>query len=735
MTELEELEQLRKEQGPLSELEELEILRKEQGPLDGLSQMPAPKPKEPEGSFASQAAGQAYSTLAKPIVAASQAIDPYVGAPFRAALNETINEREESMREGLVSPVFSPRPVKAAISQFGEDPSKAPSWSQLAERWGADPTKNISVPTVKNFGSPNARFAENKVSMADIAGGVAGAGVDPINAIPGARLVERLGKMGRTISKGVLQGAVEPGVSRFATLTAGVPGEVLKYYRENHPRLKNMEYTREGSINLGEKIMGAADDVNNRVKVAELEVKEAENALKQARDQAMKSISPKQVVNYDNLEGIQHLIDVADREKQLKLNALADAELEKLPIFGPVEDLKDIILREAEAIPMSSDENIALRKRVENIAKYVDNEYQGYMSGPQIREWMKKTLDPIIDFDRPVGQIDALYNRTLKKIRRQVQEGLKKIGEKEGTRSPYRKLIDEMHEKRNATEAVMELFGNRKTGGRSLSQLYSNANPAERQYIVKTLQNWAKTNEYPQVLEILDEFDEYNKLYDETLRGGLGKSLGEPYENFNEATLNKIQAEDNANSIRNIKEGSIDKFMTDLGRAHGGKHQSEKQLQNLGDLAGEDFLTPVRDMGNLREWSLDRTRGSKRTTPGTVIGSVGGLALGSSIDDPINRTALAAGLGYAGRKFGEVMDVKGGEIARKWVDRSMNAQAATEAFFNKMQNPSGAFKKYADVINKTSQLSEYPVKGMLLYHHLLWNNDPEYRKALTSEEP
>lgn len=91
------------------------------------------KPDE-QASFADQAAETAWSGLLKPLGSLPNAADTYVGAPIRAGLQATIDERNREMGAGRVSPVFSPEPIEAAYKQFGEDPAKAPSWDKLGEQ-------------------------------------------------------------------------------------------------------------------------------------------------------------------------------------------------------------------------------------------------------------------------------------------------------------------------------------------------------------------------------------------------------------------------------------------------------------------------------------------------------------------------------------------------------------------------------------------------------------------------
>ena len=716
-----ELDALRAEQGPLDEYEELEMLRKEQGPL-------------PEEPFSTRAPREAWNALTTPIAKASEFVDSYVGAPMRSMLAETQKERQEYSDKGDTMPFFSTRPLKAAWDQFGEDPQKAPTSAQIAEGYGVSGEKSIPFSTVKNFGSPNARFQETKVSPSEIVGAAGATAIDPVNYIPGAKLVERLGMLGNRAAEGVYQIGVGRPAKRFSTLGAGVPRDVVDYYLENHPRLKGKEY--KGYSEIRGDMLNSIEDVKKTLSKAEFERQQAHEALKKAADEKWDEISPKKQVNSEQIEALHNLIDKTDRKRALELDAMADEELRKLPIRAPVSDLQNIIRNAAEEIPADSAQNAALRSKIESMADLLPNSHKGSMSGVQLRNWVKKTLNPMIDFSQSPGNIDELANRVLKGIREEVTESLKKVGEVSPDKpSPFRQIMDKMSSRRKATEAMMKIFGKRKAAQTSLRQLFSNADPVERKHIVDTLYHYADTNNYPELRELVDAANVYRDEYDLMVKEGIEPQLKGPHEQLVSAELAEQQAKTNADSIKRMNDNSIEGVITDLGRPHKGKYANQESLEALEQLSGKNYSQDIRDQGALREFGLDRTRGSKRTTPGAIIGGLGGFAAGNLVEDPVTRGAMMAGAGYAGKRFGEYVDIEGGKLARKALDTSMSIKNSKEAFFNMMQNPTGKFKKYADVINKVSETAEVPARTMLLYHQILWNNDPDYRATFNEDQP
>lgn len=84
----------------------------------------------------------------------------------------------------------------------------------------------------------------------------------------------------------------------------------------------------------------------------------------------------------------------------------------------------------------------------------------------------------------------------------------------------------------------------------------------------------------------------------------------------------------------------------------------------------------------------------------------------------------------AGALGGAAVDKMGGTIARGMIDTAMGSERLAKSIATKFANPSPKIMPYLKVFDKAAEAG---TKGVLLYHHLLWNNDPEYRKAF--EEP
>jgi hypothetical protein len=691
------------------------------------------KSQDPTSSFADEAPKRAWGSLLAPVAAVSEFADTYVGAPLRAGVKKAQDLSVEEQNQGTnwVPPkAFAfenvPEIAGAVAGQFGKDPTTAPTWGKLMGNYGVS-EKPIPVPDLENFGNPNARFKEGKSSLADITGALVGTAADPTTYLPGPNFAKRAGQGLEMGVKGA-SAIADPALQKVTHQVFSIKPEVYNYYKKNQGRLKGMKW--EGTGKIRDEMLDAADTVRNKVVVANLERKQAEKALNDGVKRIRKQLEPNAQVSPEHLDTIQNLIDKVDREKALQLDRLADAELDKLPIVGPKEDLQGIIMAEANQILDSNEVAGATKAKLENLAKKLDGIYGDYLSGRQIREWIQ-SLNPILDYKGDVGAIDSAYNAALKRIRKTAQDGLKKVGEREtGNPSPYRKIMDEMHTRRSATEEIAELFGKEKSGVTNLQTLYKDANPAQRQLIERKLRNWADTNGYQQVNEMLDEIAKFRGEIDELDLAGpkayenYQSELGPEVERFNNADLDLMERQNQAKQINRISQDSAHNLIDNIGQFHGGTPPNVDQLKALEEMSGKSFTQDIKDQGALLQFNVERPQGSRITTPMTLLG--GGAAALSG--DPAIGAALSGGAFLAGT----AMDKRGGPIARFLIDKSMSAKQAMTGLAQKMQNPSPGFQKYASQLADIA--AQRGTQGLVLYHQLLWNNDPEYRKAF-AEEP
>jgi hypothetical protein len=694
------------------------------------------EPQKPmtQDEYAGEMGARAWQSVLSPVAEASHFVDRFVGAPIRAGLAETQKERQEYLGRGETNPVFSTRPLAAAWEQFGEDPSRAPTSSQVAEGYGASAEKNIPFATVENFTSPRARFKQQNISAADVLGVGISTATDPINYIPGPNLVGRTSKGLGNVASPALK-AQERAIDSFAKTGIGIPEDAYNYYKKYQPRLKGKVYERpddlrERMIDEANKIRSDHDSLIALSKGTRQDIKEQIKKIENA-------VAEGQVPDIEEVmtfkDSIKH-----DGEIQNYLSQQADEALGELDIRFRRKDLENIILAKMEEIPRIAD-GAAAYAELEKLLAQTRDQYAPLISGPQLREYMQR-ISSIPNWNMPPGQINSLLDSAVKDFRFKISEFLKNQGRDGSNPSKYEKLMNEMSEKREATKALANYFRSDAQGLNTLKKLRNTNDPTLVQELDRILREYAMVQGKGliQYADDMAELRRKQKLLDEkeyeTLLKDYGDEPGQlykdPFEMVRDIDATIEMHEPLVGSISKITDKNAENLIKNIGMPHGGSSYNLEQLDALEKMSGVPFEREIKDAGALREFSLDRTRGSKRTTPGTILGSLFGAATGALTSDP-TATMYAGTLGgYLGKKAGEALDVRGGQMAKRMLDKNLARQESVEKFVEKMQNPEGKFKKYADVINRMGSAAAAPTRSLVLYHQILWNNDPEYRKAL-----
>lgn len=168
---------------------------------DDFQEDPEQKPEGYEG-FAQSTLG--FMREAGPAILGGY--EKYVSAPIRAGVGAAIDRPAEFGGS-----------TRAAYEQFGEDPSKAPTGGQLLEKAG------ISVPDV-NIPTPFQKDLEGnryQINTKELAGGLAGAAVDPMSYIPVGKAIP-----GRDVASKAIRNFAEERAAKTAL------GNSIKAYRE-----------------------------------------------------------------------------------------------------------------------------------------------------------------------------------------------------------------------------------------------------------------------------------------------------------------------------------------------------------------------------------------------------------------------------------------------------------------------------------------------------------------------
>jgi hypothetical protein len=679
--------------------------------------------------------GQAFGTVLKPFGEISETIDRYVGAPIRAGIGKTIEEREEYEKKGGVAPFFSTEALSAAAQQFGEDPRKAPTYSQLAGKYGVSKEKTIPSPYLKGFGTPQARFEfGEKISPADIAGTAVGALADPSDIVIG----KTLGYAGKALRGGV--SSLNKNILHGSILQTRP--EIYEAYKARFPQLMNRVYNPDDLKNLGADVFETVDAQKQKLSGLEVEARSLDENLKNIRNQAQTSFKPSRISSQVDPVEMSKTVNVLikkDLAKLREMGAEADNILRDLNITAPKRDLKNILLKASEEISPINPFWKAQQQKLIDVANTVDTAYGPYLSGPQLREYVQG-LDEMINWRPALGAKEEPFQAKLKQVRGRIQESLKNTAETSSNMpGDYRKKIDEMFKLIDAKNSVQHYFSDPETSLGTIKRLMDPNNIAENKIIIDRIKNYADLSQNSQLSEIMDELQNISAQFDE-FNLDRDKFLKENDPQYRETSDKKTDLElqiqgqkDRLKSVKNItSEGRAEDMLKNVGMFHGGKTDYINQIKAAEDLAAEgsknaDYIDQAKDIGILADFEKERA------PTGFLSGAVGmgstavGLGAGSAVGSPFLGAAVG---GMLGPGISSGLIKKGGKISRALLNKQFGAQQALKTAREKFLNPRGSFAPYANMLKNTLKVTE---QSFPVYHQLLYNTDENYRNALSEE--
>lgn len=654
---------------------------------------PAPMNQD---DYASEMGAQAWSTLAEPLGTALSKIDAYTGAPLRAA-GKAFQQGKDL---GDVA--------KAGYEQLGEDPTKAPTMKDIFAKAGVSTEESIPFVTVENPFSPTGRFKHQNISPAGLAGGLSGAAVDPTAYIPGT-------KWAAAIANKVGRPAIKKGLEIAAHSLTSVRPEDFNYYLKHHERLKGKR--AEGATAISDEILKDAEMIRGERDRTKQALTDAENNLKNEAAKLKHKLSTNEVIGADDVDAWHAALE-ADKIIQGELSAKADAALASKPITAPTDFLKDLLDQEINNYPTITPGYASIRNTLQTIRKGLDENYSEFLNGPQLRDWMRTVRDEI-NFVKNKGEYTSEIDQSLKRITGQVSDSLKR------TVPEYKKLMDQMSQRAEATDSIIDYFrGKDETKGMRSLRLSLSPDSGLRDIVNERLRNYARTNNYPELVEMLDSYENIRATRNQLEEQGYETGLPRLQQNILDLQSQADLAEENAYKVRKFTDDSTRTAVENLGMFHGGRDPYQKNLADLEQLVpNKNYAERIRDEGVLSAFNKERPMGARATAG---FGAAGAW-LGSAMAGPPGGL-LGTALGGLG---GMVVDKSGGKIARKGIDAAVAMDNFAKSLVEKIRNPSEKFAPYAKALNAASAGGP---RLLLVYHHILWNNDPKYRQAFQEQE-
>lgn len=810
MSEREELERLRREQGALSPREELEMLRKEQGPLEPTSPEDYVKKleaqsKPPKSDMMGELVGGAYQKLGEtvgtamaPIAYVSSGIDKYVGAPMRAYLGSVAEQRMKETPEGLPPAFFSglsTEPFKAAARQFGEDPSKAPTFAQITETYGAPKEKNIPLLGIQDFGIPGkTKIVPKYYSGSDIAGAALGTVLDPTNIIPELVPYKYLSKIGADIAQksptaqrliaGARSRGAQKAARQFTVEEMKIPESTYEYVRkpETFERLEKRREAGRGTETapLQAEMLEVAKYWRDAVDEYKFAIQSDREVLNDTVLEIKKAIKIGQTPTTEQVKVLERVLE-NDKELYGQLSKIADDALSKSNILVSTDDLYDIVDEIYQEMPQGTALSMSAAKKMKVIRDQIKKEFKGYLNGPMLRDW-KQDIGKTIDYGYKSGEFNEVYDLYAKKLQKKINDALKKAGAEAGEKTVYAEAMDLMSELSDTRSRIMKLFSGSEgftTSNQFLKKLMDEANPVEADAIRNLLETYLQkkkiaretgkeiTSGQPitlseelisqsqldeKAVEDLLEYAEQQRAVQRTPQSELAPVLRGKLRQSQELLQ---QGKKRLKDFPSVTEASTKTVIEKLGRdATAEQLNYQNQVKALERarlaMAKEKGLSPeeiaemvpfeqeAKDIMAEKEFLKGRPGGSVRTTPRTILGGVGGIVASSVAGlDPLTSLLSGAVTGELARRRAMKLEVSGGKMAREKIAKEIATQKSLEALEKKIKDPE-FLAKNEKIARKIQQIGEvtarYGVPMAVFTHQLLMQNDPEYRKAILEGE-
>lgn len=665
----------------------------EKVPVDNWEKVPL-DPNEPDDfdKFATeyaipglQAAG---SGITRGFGKISQALDKVTGAPIRAGVYRAMQGKPEEA-------------FGAAIQQFGEDPTKAPSGKDIAYEAGLSKEPYIRTPIIMN--PYTGKEGTLRVSPAGIAGALGEMALDPTSYIPASSVGHAATALGKGLSAtaGFAGRKLAPKIGK---LVARVPEEATRAYIANPERIE-ANAAKYSSSDIKDIIDETVGEAKSNVIESSAEV-EKRKALLKRKLREKRSDLRDQTATPEIVSQIQGSLD--DQKKLLgSLSQEADKALERSGIKFRRDDLLSLIdeIGRSPGKYVVGDQRAStlekLMRQRERVASIPDE----YIDAVNLRDILGQVRDDI-DFRLNAGEFNKELNAMRKTFAQRMSFALKdQVPE-------YRDFMNVMSQYADNLESMSNLFGSAKNpepAYATLKKLRQGASPN----LIETIKRNAELTKSKMLSETLGQYQRDANVLRRIKRGeDLGSELfPEDVANLRDMEAKQKMAEDIYNPMARLRPGT-DKTQSVV-RRYGyptASIEDAKAIEAASKSAGVDLPQIMQDRATFDAFNKDATAGSRNTLFGLTAGSL----LGSD-----NAALLAALGGFAADRYG-------GSWTRGAIRTGVGAKNIADRVINYLATDPGFAAKYGRFFAKTA------VRGgtalSLATHHLLMNNDPEYRK-------
>lgn len=630
-------------------------------------------------------------------------IDRYTMAPVRSAIHS-------GMTKGIAS-------APGAFSdQWGEDPVKAPSERDIAREAGV-PDTSINTGYQLNPWAKSNDERTFHTSPAGIVGGIGGMAADP--TIIGGKVLKGASSLAKVI----------PGVSRVAEGISAAKREAVPFLGKVIARvepedtkafMKNPYGVKAGQQEYPkEKIVGMID---SGIHDSERKVLEKKAGAAELKKRLYKKYEEKQKRLDRSTASLEQARTVMAQIQAEKAVLMAESEkLDEIAISSgkmyKVNDLKRLAQKTKQELGKVAvgDANQAAREGMDRIISRLDRINGDEIPGDALRDVMQQVRADA-KFDTGLGARDTPLDLARKRFTHDIRAVL-------GQDIEFEKQSAKLKAKIESIQGMAKFFGNEKTAVGTLNSIKSGKmNPlideAIQKHVIETgdmtVPSMIDSSHSDSVLSRRMKDDDISQ---EIFPGA--------HENWRAA---QKDADDSAARHKNIA-GLGGTSAEGLIRGQGYKNASDVMANKLRQISESyedpNFLPSIVKDRNLWDQFDKSAGGSSRLAKfGSGVGSaIGGGAGGLIAGVPGAAAGTVIG-GALGGGAGIVADTHSGKMLRSAILANASIKLSGDKVARALQGGVN-IGKYTQPLKKALNTG---YASFLLYHKMLMNNDPEYRK-------
>jgi hypothetical protein len=632
----------------------------------------------------------------------SNFIDRYTNAPVRAAVHS-------GMTKGIAAA------PEAFASQFGEDPEKAPT--------GRDIMKNAGVPdTSINTGwqlNPWAKSNDERTfhtSPAGLAGGAFEAGTDA--TIVGGKFLKGANAVGKMI----------PGVRRVAEGISAAKREAVPFLGKVIARIEPEDTKAFMKDPYGVKNV-AENYPRNRIRgMIEAGVKDSEDAAKEKvaqtkklRDTLKTKYKDKQTQLGRETASLEQARTVMGQIKgeQAVLNAQSE-KLDEIAIASgkmyKVNDLKRLAQKTKQELGKVSvgDANQAAREGMDRIIARLDGIDGEVIPGNALRDVMQQVRADA-KFDRGLGGRDTPLDLARKRFTHDIRAVL-------GQDPEFEAQSAKMKQKIEANKAMARYFGDEATAMGTINSIKSGkVNPLVDEAIKKHVAETGDTT----VLDMINKFRDESMLLENMKQRDLSQQLFPgTHDTLRWAEKDTADALERHKNIAGLKGRSAEALIKNQGYKNPSGVAAD-QLKQVSEPYGDKVLPEaVRNRNLWDQFDKSAANGARLAKAGSGLGAAIGGGAGALIGGGPGAAAGTVIGSALGGGAGIVADTHSGKMLRSAILANASIKLSGDKVARAIQGGVN-IGKYTQPLKKVLNTS---YASFLLYHKMLMNNDPEYRK-------